>query len=1078
MTDAMDQLQSSVLLSLNPTADPALRSEAFAFCQRLRQSPHGFAFVLQALSPSMRPEVSFWCLQLIHETVSDPSRYPHTLPDISSSTVRTTLYNFLLQLSYPQLLVNTTNQQTPQFPSFLLNKLAQLISALVAADYPHAWPDAFRQTILPLATASPTSGPTSASPPSVAPNSVTYASVSMFFRLLRSIDDDVTSIRAAQQTDWHRLTSIRVKDAMRDDCIFDIFSMVVTFIQEPRVARQAYDIVARYAEWVDLSLLLSNQILSPMYNAITASSPCDCRAAAAAALRAIILKRMDLRSKSALLKTLQLEKLLATIRADTIIACDDGSVDSELNLQGGQVEVAALVNTIALTCLDIIKYACKSKKQSTSKNDVSIEPELFAHVATVARNSLPVALQFLNENADDGTGSQTLDCVASFVNVYGQMMQNDDGHTSIALFSKEGLSIINAIVNVIEERSRYVPEQDFFDSNSERGRVFLELRKLLLKKVFSNIARLFTSVCVNYIKVLFDAAVVREDAARIEVALAMLIALTAVAGDSPEVAAICRAVIMSPPKCMNYASDPKVTVEMAKLFQLVSNCYFEIVGRCPKVFVYDDGGPLLETVLSTIFDGRGLGNGCSETVRLNAANALVRIAKPLRGVMAPAHVEAVVRASHQHILPLEDDMHGERWESQMTMLEATGYLLGIEQKHHGTVNVVGAMLKPLLDGIEAKTGMARVSYITAVCVFSKGFGGDYNVAKLNGATNNDGVKTKEKNGTVLIGDGSNDIVTTKGQGLKMSEEMRAVWVVCLETVIKAGWCSLKPGEDLWMPETRLKLLLFLHRMVETVGATVIPYLGRTVPELLTWGKSASEVKETLSVMSQSVIEFGKRCEEAAKQFHFKAVSRMREISFSVDRTTMLALSEADRESVDIVRAFIYWVSSLVSNELTNVLWCADEKDFGVVMNWIIEYAVGEKMDARIGAPVMRMCWQTLGQIIVQFGGTGQVRGLDEFAVKQISKAVVLCGVRGVVFRNGDYNSGQATGVASEVVKTIQICMKQYGSLFSEEMYHSAAHAVNRNDWDVLIREIANSNDVNICVQRWVWLVRSAGTGAG
>lgn len=37
-----------------------------------------------------------------------------------------------------------------------------------------------------------------------------------------------------------------------------------------------------------------------------------------------------------------MDKLLAAIRADIIVANDDGSADSELNFQGGQVSVAGL----------------------------------------------------------------------------------------------------------------------------------------------------------------------------------------------------------------------------------------------------------------------------------------------------------------------------------------------------------------------------------------------------------------------------------------------------------------------------------------------------------------------------------------------------------------------------------------------------------------------------------------------------------------------------------------------------------------------------------------------------------------
>lgn len=894
----------------------------------------------------------------------------------------------------------------------------------------------------------------------------------MFFRLLRAIDDDVTSVRIAQQSNRHRLTSIRVKDAMRDDCIHDVFITVTRFIQEPHVARQALDIITRYIEWVDLSLVLVNEILRPIYDAITASTPCDWRAAAAASLRAIVLKRMDFRSKALLFQKLELDKLLSTIRADVIIANDDGSVDSELNLQRGQVEVAALINTIVLTSLDIIKHVSKTNTKSKTANETCIEPQLFLYVAATVRNSLPVALQFLNESSEDDTGAQTLACVTSFVNVYGQSGHSENPMDGLQISHNEGLSVVGALLNVIEERSCYVPDAEIFDSNSERGRAFNELRKLLLGKVFSNIGRLFTPFCVDFVKKLHGNSLTIGDAAKIEVALSMVVALNVVAGDSKEVSMISAVVAGAPPRCMEQVGASEQTKEMSHIFELVSNRYFDIIGRCSRVLADNNNGALLETVLNVIFDRRGLSHVHSETVRVSAANALVRIAKPLRGVLSTSHVEAVVQAAHRYILPIEEDISSQPSKRQMMMLETSGYLLGMERKHSRTVDIVRVMLKPLLDTMEARQGMGRVACIAAIGAFSKGFGGDCNPknsdveepcelwrneSEIQGASS---FSESRPNGKLRV---------SESEGVGISQEMRAVWISCMDTVVNASWCSLKEGDVPWMVEMRLKLLRFLHRMVETVGSEVISYLGQVIPLILTWGQSSTEMKEILSVMSQSVIKFGVECVEVAKPVYKAIVHRMSRMTFSINESTLMAVSETDREAIDVLRGFLYWVSAVVSSRLIDVFLCNSGEEFGIVMNWLVEYGVGRRMDVRVCGPVMRTCWQTLGEVVAQCNETRSIQGLDEFVVRVLSSASLSCGNNGV-FLGGNHSSAQAMNVATEVVKTIRICLKRYGSLFSDEMYKSAAHVVPRSDWDALVHNVVSNEDISACVQHWVWLV--------
>lgn len=120
----------------------------------------------------------------------------------------------------------------------------------------------------------------------------------MFFRLLRSLDDDVTSVRAAQVSDTLRAVSVRAKDAMRQDCIFSIIDVCTDLLREPKFSYHAFDILARYVECIYISVAVRDRILTPMYEDITSPEACKCRGASAAPLRSLVQKRMDLSSKA------------------------------------------------------------------------------------------------------------------------------------------------------------------------------------------------------------------------------------------------------------------------------------------------------------------------------------------------------------------------------------------------------------------------------------------------------------------------------------------------------------------------------------------------------------------------------------------------------------------------------------------------------------------------------------------------------------------------------------------------------------------------------------------------------------
>jgi hypothetical protein len=112
--------------------------------------------------------------------------------------------------------VTTTYAATNPLHNFVRNKIAQLVSAFVAAYYPDGWPDAIRKFIIPLAS-----------------DETTLGSLDLFFRVLHALDDDITSIHAAQISESARLISVLVKDAIRIDCTQEFVEILATLVAVP-----------------------------------------------------------------------------------------------------------------------------------------------------------------------------------------------------------------------------------------------------------------------------------------------------------------------------------------------------------------------------------------------------------------------------------------------------------------------------------------------------------------------------------------------------------------------------------------------------------------------------------------------------------------------------------------------------------------------------------------------------------------------------------------------------------------------------------------------------------------------------
>ncbi|XP_010937337.1 exportin-T-like isoform X2 [Elaeis guineensis] len=281
----MDDLEKAILLVYEPSAaDPGLRAQAMAFCEQAKADPSAlFRLCLDRLHRSPLVPVQFWCLQALHDVLV--LRYssipPADLPLLRSS---------LICLASDRPLPHSS-------PPFLRNKLAQVLATLIRLEYPTLWPSPFLHLLPRLPSAEP-------------------LAVDMFARLLVALDDDLLSQDYPRSPEEVAAAS-RVKDSMRHQCVpqiarhwFDAVSLYRS--SAAALAAAALDTMKRYVSWIDITLVANDAFIPLLFDLILApGSPEQLRSAAAGCVLAIVLKRMDPRSKFALLRRLRVNQVFA-----------------------------------------------------------------------------------------------------------------------------------------------------------------------------------------------------------------------------------------------------------------------------------------------------------------------------------------------------------------------------------------------------------------------------------------------------------------------------------------------------------------------------------------------------------------------------------------------------------------------------------------------------------------------------------------------------------------------------------------------------------------------------------------------
>jgi exportin-T len=269
----MNELSQAISLAMI-SPDPALKTQAIQYCDRIRESPNSYKLCLEKLPENN--EVKFFLLQILEQTLR--SSY-HELPSCDQQLIKQSLWNLIKDESQP---------------CFILTKLYLLLVLLFKTSYPNQYPLFFTDLM-----------------------AIAETNTNAFLQISIMIDEEVVCllIQRSQQEISH---NINIKDLMRETCLeplTKVWHSIFLNSKAIETTRLCLKVFGLYVAWVDIGYILTDTFISNLYQCLQIEQlrnhACDC-------LGNIILKGMKHPNKLALIRMLNIIPVIQQVRVDDI----------------------------------------------------------------------------------------------------------------------------------------------------------------------------------------------------------------------------------------------------------------------------------------------------------------------------------------------------------------------------------------------------------------------------------------------------------------------------------------------------------------------------------------------------------------------------------------------------------------------------------------------------------------------------------------------------------------------------------------------------------------------------------------
>ncbi|KAK9099526.1 hypothetical protein Syun_026571 [Stephania yunnanensis] len=741
----MDDLEKAIIISFDEsgTIDHELKSRAVSYCQQLKESPSICRVCVERVLCTKFVQVQFWCLQTLQEFLH--LRY-------SSMSPEEKLYfrESVMSMACDGRIGEKGSIRFLDGPSFIKNKLAQVLVTLIYFEYPMIWSSVFVDFLQHLNKGA--------------------AVIDMFCRVLNALDDEVISLDYPRNAEEVAVAG-RIKDGMRQQCIpqivrawYDVVSLYKN--SEPDVCTSVLDSLRRCISWIDIGLIANNAFVPMLFELVLVEGPPEqLRGAAANCVLAIVSKRMDPQSKLSMLQSLQMSRVFSVVA---------GNGDSELISS-----LAALLTGYAAELLDC-------SKRLDSEEIKGISTELLDEV-------LPSVFYVMQNCEMDATFN-----IVQFLSGYVATMK------SLSPLREKQVLHIGQILEVIRSQICYDPVyRNSLNVPDKIGKEeeyrMEEFRKDFLV-LLRSVGRVAPDVTQLFIRNSLASALVSSSERNVEEVEAALSLLHALGESISEEAMKTGSGMLR--ELVPMLLSARINCHSHRLVALA---YLETVTRYVK-FVQENTN-YIPLVLAVFLDERGIHHP-NIYVSRRASYLFMRVVKLLKAKLVP-YIQKILQSLQDKVGQcMNSDWSVKVQKSSGTedgshIFEAIGLLIGMEEvSPEKQSEYLSSLLTPLCHQVKELLLDAKVQnqddsfekiaviqqIVMAINALSKGF--------------------------------SERLVTASRPTIGvMFKQTLDILLQILEVFPKVELL-------------RNKVTSFIHRMVDTLGASVFPYLPKALGQLI------------------------------------------------------------------------------------------------------------------------------------------------------------------------------------------------------------------------------------------------------
>ncbi|KAI7842372.1 hypothetical protein COHA_004011 [Chlorella ohadii] len=724
------------------------------------------------------------------------------------------------------------------------------------------------------------------------------AAVDLFCRILVSVDQDIISLDVPRSADEAK-QSMHFKDSMRERALSDIAAawgtIVATYAgSAPDVATAALETVQRFVHWIDIGLVANDTFVPLLFQVLNAPQE-SLRGAAADVLTEIVSKRMEAVAKLSLIQQLGVVPVCARWAGGL------PSVDDEPELA---VKYARLLAALATEVLEAWKKV-ENSVLSMAAVGLEVDAEASADAASACAGAsalldalFPAVLAALRAGQDEVAAAVVPFLLAYIARLRALQKRAPGGGSGSLPEGSPEAAHLPAILESIAACARFPDDTAAYEvvASSADERVAAEEEEAAMAErrqdlftLFRNTASLARSGAYSFVGGRLSAAV-GGGAAWQDVEVAVSL-LYQLGEGAPEADTKPGTGVLA-----QLAAGIMATEVPAAKHRLVALALLETYVRYSRVAAAG-GDSALPAVVARFLDSRGMGHPC-EAVAKRAAYLFCRLAKQLRSNLRPL-VPDILQRLQPHLAAIAASPTQDAGAST----KSTGVTGG-----RGALGQ-GAALTAVDDRLYAFEAAGLLQALEAVTRVAKGL------------------------------------------SLRLCTEARPELGALLAGALQAAVAApraLPANKPL-----RARFISFLHRMVECLGATLLPYLPAALEVLLYAQADATDVVDVLLLLNQLALRFKDALAPVMQEMAPACVARVHSLlpadwDWSGAKCTPAALStptaaaaagerpagagstEDLRERAELQRAYYAFLHALVHNGLTGTVerlaaeWCSAE----------------------------------------------------------------------------------------------------------------------------------------------------------